>query len=113
MTLKFKSGKLKWFRGIPVELIFWITAFVFMAVAHPAAANEGAHFTLCPLANLGADWCPGCGLGRAIIHLFHGNLRESFEYHWFGIPAVLIIGYRILILGRYEWTNIKNIRKEK
>lgn len=113
MTLKFKTGKRKWLVRIPLELICWIAAFVFLGVAKPAVYHEGLHFTFCPLANLGMSWCPGCGLGRSITHFFHGNIRESIQYHWLGIPAVLIISYRIVILGRYEWNKIKNKRKEK
>jgi len=113
MTLKFKTDKLKWFTRIPLELVFWMAAFLFMAMAKPAERHEGLHFTFCPLANLGMSWCPGCGLGRAVTHLFHGNLRESIHYHWLGIPAVLIISYRIVTLGRYEWIKLKNKREEK
>ncbi|WP_090557450.1 DUF2752 domain-containing protein [Pedobacter hartonius] len=108
MTLKFKTGKVKSFMRIPLELVFWIAAFWFMAIAKPADHHEELHFTFCPLANLGMSWCPGCGLGRAITHFFHGNIRESIHYHWLGIPAVLIISYRIVTLGRYEWKKLKN-----
>jgi hypothetical protein len=99
MTLKFKTIKMK---HISIELIIWITALILLGTAGPQVYNEGHHFTLCPLAHLGISWCPGCGLGRAIILLFHGNLQGSFHQHWFGIPAVLIIGYRIIILGRNQ-----------
>ncbi|WP_240618525.1 DUF2752 domain-containing protein [Pedobacter yonginense] len=57
------------------------------------------HFTLCPLANLGFEnWCPGCGLGRSISHILHGEFSNSFSEHWFGLPALLIILYRIYTL---------------
>ena len=84
---------------IPAELIFWIAALVLLAAADPGHHNGGQHFTLCPLANLGLSWCPGCGLGRSVTHLFHGHITESFHYHWLGIPTVMIIGYRIMVLG--------------
>ena len=83
------------FKSIPLELIFWILALVLLATASPHAH----HFSLCPLANLGIDWCPGCGLGRAISALFHGEVRESLNFHWFGIPALLIMVYRIITLS--------------
>jgi len=113
MTLKFKTGKPKRLTRIPLELIFWIAAITFLAIAKPAAHPEDIHFTFCPLANLGMDWCPGCGLGRAMTQVLHGNVRESFNYHWLGLPAVLIIGYRIVTLGRYERNKIMTKRKEK
>ncbi|MEJ6981139.1 DUF2752 domain-containing protein [Pedobacter sp. P351] len=58
------------------------------------------HFSLCPLSNLGFPWCPGCGLGRSITSVFHGDLKSSFEYHWFGIPALLILLHRIFVLSK-------------
>ncbi|MET1057626.1 MAG: DUF2752 domain-containing protein [Pedobacter sp.] len=113
MTLKFKRGKPKWLMRFPLELFFWIAAFIFLAMAKPALHPGDIHFTFCPLANMGVTWCPGCGLGRAITLIFQGSFRESLKYHWLGIPAVLIIGYRIVILGRYQWNKIMNKRKEK
>jgi hypothetical protein len=113
MTLKFKTGKPKWLIYIPLELIFWIAAFLFLAMAKPAAHPEDVHFTFCPLANLGLHWCPGCGLGRAITLIFHGSIMESFQYHWLGIPAVLIISYRMVTLLQYEGKKIMTNRKEK
>jgi hypothetical protein len=82
-------------------------------MAKPALHPEDIHFTFCPLASAGLHWCPGCGLGRAITLIFHGSLRESLKYHWLGIPAVLIISYRIVTLWGYQWNKIMNKRKEK
>ena len=82
-------------KRFPLELVFWILALVLLASANPHAH----HFSLCPLANVGIEWCPGCGLGRSISALFHGELRESVHFHWFGIPAVLVIVYRIITLS--------------
>jgi len=74
------------------ELVFWIAALTALAIANP---NGQAHFSLCPLNLMGFTWCPGCGLGHAIIFLFHGQFVRSFHAHWLGIPAVLIILYRV------------------
>ncbi|MDN3550783.1 DUF2752 domain-containing protein [Mucilaginibacter aquaedulcis] len=79
------------------ELLFWIAAMLSLAFTAPQAES---HFTLCPLKLMGITWCPGCGLGHAIIYLFHGDIRNSFHSHWLGIPAVLIIFHRIYILGK-------------
>jgi hypothetical protein len=89
---------MKMLSRIPLELIFWITALVLLALAKPELHGDEHHFTLCPLANMGIDWCPGCGIGRALTQLFHGNVAESIKLHWFGIPALLIIIYRIVVL---------------
>jgi hypothetical protein len=103
MTLKFKTVMLNWLSRIPLELILWVTGLLLLAIAEPQEHHKVHHFTFCPLANLGLDWCPGCGLGRSVTQLFHGNLNESFHQHWLGLPAVVIIGLRIITLGHYEW----------
>lgn len=87
-------------RQIPVELIIWTTALILLALDEPQKSHVQNHFTFCPLANLGVSWCPGCGLGRSITNLLHGNIKESIEQHWFGIPALLILLYRIWVLIR-------------
>ncbi|RNL50635.1 DUF2752 domain-containing protein [Pedobacter jejuensis] len=90
---------MKHLKSFPIELVFWVVALVLLANAN---AQEH-HFTICPLANLGfADWCPGCGLGRAISHILHGEFAESFKEHWFGLPALIIIVYRIVTLIQYK-----------
>jgi hypothetical protein len=95
---------------IPWEFIFWITALGLLAIAEPHPYGTPHHYTLCPLANLGVDWCPGCGIGRSISQLLHGNVAESWRYHWFGIPAVLIISYRIGILAKLSVNNYKGLK---
>ncbi|MCZ4224077.1 DUF2752 domain-containing protein [Pedobacter rhodius] len=92
-------------KSFPLELFFWVTALVLLANTN----THAHHFTLCPLANLGfADWCPGCGLGRSISHILHGEFAESFSEHWLGFPALLIIVHRIVTLIKYK-TNKKHI----
>lgn len=87
---------MKYIKSFPIELLFWVLALVLLATANP----HEHHFTLCPLVNLGFDWCPGCGLGRSITAMFHGDINASFTQHWFGIPALLLIAHRI-----YQLTN--------
>lgn len=85
-------------KRLPFELIFWITALLLLATANVHDHGAGYHFTLCPLANIGFTWCPGCGIGRSIAYLLQGNFEESFKQHWFGVPALLILSSRILTL---------------
>lgn len=82
-------------KSFPLEFIFWVTALVLLATANP----HEHHFSLCPLANLGITWCPGCGLGRSISALFHGQLSESLSFHWLGLPALLLMVYRMIQLS--------------
>jgi hypothetical protein len=79
------------------ELVFWVAGLIALAVADPTAQP---HYSLCPFKLLGITWCPGCGLGHSISFLFHGDLKSSFQAHWLGVPAVIIILYRIYVLGR-------------
>jgi len=79
------------------ELAFWITGLLCLAFTDP---NKQAHFSLCPIKLLGFKWCPGCGLGHSISFLFRGDVVSSFHAHWFGIPALFIIVYRIYVLGK-------------
>jgi hypothetical protein len=79
------------------ELIFWIAALIALAIANPAV---GSQYSLCPFKAMGITWCPGCGIGHSISWLLHGNLVNSWHAHWLGVPALLIISYRIYVLGR-------------
>lgn len=88
---------------IPLELLFWLTGLLLLGLADPQVKGGHHHFTLCPLANLGFSWCPGCGIGRSITQLMHGNFAESFNQHWFGLPALFIIGWRIVVLVRLNF----------
>ncbi|RZK71849.1 MAG: DUF2752 domain-containing protein [Pedobacter sp.] len=86
----------------PVELLFWVAALLMLAIAEPELPSQAHHFTICPLANLGISWCPGCGIGRSITQLLHGNLEESFAHHWFGVPALIIISTRVWSLSKLQ-----------
>ncbi|MBS9524641.1 DUF2752 domain-containing protein [Litoribacter alkaliphilus] len=85
----------------PLELLFWITALIVIWYLEPAGA---AHFSLCPLDQLGASWCPGCGLGRAMNLLMHGDWLASFSMHPLAGFAFVVILLRIVKLIK----NFKN-----
>jgi hypothetical protein len=93
---------MKFQNRIPFELLFWIFALLLLAWADPGREQAANHFTLCPLATWGFTWCPGCGIGRSITHLLHGHVAESWNYHWFGLPGLLIICYRVYTLMKLE-----------
>jgi hypothetical protein len=77
------------------ELTFWIAALIALGFSNPAGAS---HYVLCPFRLMGFKWCPGCGIGHSIAWLLHGNIRNSLHAHWLGIPALIMIIYRIIIL---------------
>lgn len=90
----------------PIELLIWTAALIMFATTESGTG----HFTLCPLDNMGISWCPGCGLGRSIRCFLHGEFLSSIRHHWFGIPATLILIYRIIELTNnfYKFNYIKN-----
>ncbi len=98
---------MKQLKQFPLELFFWSLALVLLATSTLWAH----HFTLCPLANWGFDWCPGCGIGRAITALFHGDLATSFKQHWFGVPALVLILRRIYQLSQQLFYHILNYKE--
>ncbi|MFU8858967.1 MAG: DUF2752 domain-containing protein [Cyclonatronaceae bacterium] len=75
------------------EPAIWTVALIALWFTYPAG-DEG--ITLCIFHHIGITWCPGCGIGRSMAHLMHGNVAASLQAHWFGIPALMIIGYRII-----------------
>ena len=85
----------KYYYKINIEAIVWIVALLYLFIIDPYASN---HLDLCLFHNLGIDFCPGCGIGRSISMLFHGNLSDSFSTHPLGIFAIAVILYRIITL---------------
>ena len=56
--------------------------------------------TICVFKNITGLPCPGCGLTRAYLSLFHGDIGKAFKYHpLFLLPAILII---ILIYNKVK-----------
>ncbi|UJP67112.1 DUF2752 domain-containing protein [Mongoliitalea daihaiensis] len=89
------------FSKLPVELIFWIGALIGILFIDPYGPN---HFTLCPLDNLGFDWCPGCGLGRSMSLLTKGDFKASWSMHPLAMFAFVVIVLRIIQLIRNNKT---------
>ena len=78
---------------IGFEALVWILGLFFLIFIHSPGE---AHFTICPLANLGFELCPGCGLGNSISYIFKGDFTASFHSHPLGIFALIIITSRII-----------------
>ncbi len=87
-------------RFFPIEALIWLAAIVALAMT---GADE-THFTICPLALAKVNWCPGCGLGRSISYLLHGEITRSISMHPLGIFAVIILSYRIFTLIKTHFT---------
>ncbi|MER3471918.1 MAG: DUF2752 domain-containing protein [Chitinophagaceae bacterium] len=82
------------------ELIIWLAALVLLFNMQ----TTSAHFSFCVFSILGFQHCPGCGIGHAIHYALHVDFVSSWKAHPFGIPATLIIVYRIyqLLLKTYK-----------
>jgi hypothetical protein len=85
---------------IGIEAFIWTCGLFYLIFIN---SPEAYHFTICPISNLGFDFCPGCGLGNSISFLFQGNLEASFQSHPFGIFAFVIIVTRIISLIKNNW----------
>ncbi|HEY3403077.1 MAG TPA: DUF2752 domain-containing protein [Ohtaekwangia sp.] len=81
-------------KSFPVEAVIWLMGLCALAFIDP----YNSHYTICPLRNLGFDFCPGCGLGRSISFLFRGEMKLSLASHPLGIFAVIILTFRIFQL---------------
>lgn len=100
-TINLISNLKKYWSFVGLEAFIWICGLFYLILIN---SPETSHFTVCPLVNLGFDFCPGCGLGNSISHLFRGNFVASFQSHPLGIFAFIIILARIYSL-------IKNNRR--
>lgn len=65
----------------------------------------GLHMTLvslglpswqCPFRVVLTIPCPGCGLSRAVLCLFHGDWERAIAIHAFAPLVVLVIGFMLL-----------------
>jgi Protein of unknown function (DUF2752) len=83
-------------RKFPLEALVWTVGLAILAVLDPSVS----HHSLCPLKNLGFDFCPGCGLGRSIAYLMNGDLEKSFVTHPLGAVVCAALVFRIIELTK-------------
>ena len=87
---------------VGVEALIWMAALIFLALTAPV---ETAHFTICPFSATGIDFCPGCGLGRSVSYVLHGEFTNSLSVHPLGIFALIVLFTRIISLIKMNWSN--------
>ena len=80
---------------IDTEALVWTVGLAFVSIGNP---ESDIHLTL-----FWPQWffdirSPGYGLGHSIGYLFRGDLHNSLDSHWLGIPAVAILSHRIITL---------------
>lgn len=97
-----KSGALRVGRVIrkfagnfSLELFAWCGLLLAPLFINPSVGN---YPSICLFHALGIEFCPGCGLGRALALLYRGDLISSFMTHPLAIFFVLITGFRIITL---------------
>ena len=77
------------------EAIFWSMSFlVIFFFVNPAVSQV----SFCVFHWLGWENCWGCGIARSMHQALHGRFAASWNLHKMGIPAVFILGSRILSL---------------
>ena len=80
-----------------LEALIWIGGLLYLAMINPGA---GGHFNLCILRILGFEYCPGCGLGRAVSYMLHGDFLLSWQTHPLGGVAVVILIGRVFSIAK-------------
>ena len=88
-----------------MELLFWPAALVLLFFMHTDSPQQ----SLCFFRFIGLQSCPGCGIGHAIHEALHLRFSQSFQAHFFGIPAVAIILHRIYSLTKQIKTPLYEI----
>ncbi len=98
MTVSSKDKPLrgKLLHSFPFEALSWLIGLLSLAFSD----LSDSHFTLCPLKNAGLNFCPGCGLGKSVTLLFHGEIPASLHAHPLGIFAVIVLSFRIINLTK-------------
>lgn len=72
----------------PFNLIIAITAILggYCLLLFMDYGLNHEHFTVCPFKLVTTIPCPGCGMGRATLALFAGDIRNSLFYNILCIP---------------------------
>lgn len=87
-----------------LEAIMWSVALIYLMFINPYELN---HFSFCLFNIIGIDFCPGCGIGRSISMIYHGDVLGSLKMHPLGIFALGVIFYRIVTLLQKNKLNLK------
>lgn len=83
---------LKYLKKYDWEALFWLIAMLYLTFINPYTPK---HLDFCLFSLVGIENCPGCGLGKSISMIFHGDFAGSFDAHPLGIPAIILIVKRI------------------
>lgn len=82
-----------WIAGAVVAL-----AIPFFIMLHDTHGEIETAQSLCPFKFLTGLPCPGCGITKAFIFIYKGDLTKSLCYHLFGVPAFVFCIGTIIVL---------------
>lgn len=74
------------------EQFFWAIALVTLFFMDTSVKAP----SFCFFKLIGLKFCPGCGIGHSIHDVLHFNFQQSFHEHILGLPAAIIIVYKII-----------------
>ena len=84
-------------------------AIVGFGVVHLGLGMMGLSFWNCPILAATGVPCPGCGLTRATMQLFHGNISDSLQTHAFAPIFLMALLLMITVLVLPKSARIKII----
>lgn len=84
-------------------------AIVGFGVVHLGLGMMGLSFWNCPILAATGVPCPGCGLTRATMQLFHGNISDSLQTHAFAPIFLMALLLMITVLVLPNSARIKII----
>lgn len=59
--------------------------------------------SLCAFRQVTGIPCPGCGMGRATLALFRGDLAAAWSYHILVVPFTAAVGLAVMGLAADLW----------
>lgn len=66
--------------GRQIQLLAAAGILTIVAVLPPASLDHAP--SICLVRRAGGQWCPGCGMTRALAWLLRGEIRASIRSNW-------------------------------
>ncbi|MCH8824850.1 MAG: DUF2752 domain-containing protein [Planctomycetes bacterium] len=79
-----RSCQSRWFGPVSI-FVAWLALIV--TFIHPP---HGTGVQICYMQAMAGMPCPGCGITRSMSSAVHGMFAESWSYHPFGVPILLL-----------------------